>query len=179
MNTDAPFGLDPRYHTVDKEGNLRADFLFSYWIYAWFLLFYFTPDDSPKGTPSALIKKYLNPAFALYFALVENLATFAVMWVYVVQWDILLKFIAMICFVKLLPLYLLRNYPIRWERDLAILMGVFALYTVYLYWNETDLLEVYTRTVESVRQNKPYTPFFRLLDTISGVIRSVFESVSA
>lgn len=179
MNTDAPSDLDPRYHTVDKKGNLRPDFLFSYWIYAWFFIFYFTPDHSPKGTPSALIKQYMNPTFTLYVALLENLATLVLMMVYQTQWVVLLKFVAMMAVVKLLPLYLLRNYPIRWERDLAILIGVFVLYNVYLYWNETDLWSVYSKTFEMVRTNQPYTPFFVIIERISGVIHSIFAPVFA
>ena len=153
MDTDAPLDLDPRYHTVDKKGNLRPDFLFSYWIYAWFFIFYFTPDHSPKGTPSALIKQYMNPTFTLYAAFLENLATLVLMMVYQTQWVVLLKFVAMMAVVKLLPLYLLRNYPIRWS--------------------------VYSKTIEMVRTNQPYTPFFGIIERISGVIQSIFAPVSA
>jgi hypothetical protein len=171
--------MDPKHNTLDKTGKLRPDFLFSYWIYAWFLLFYFTPEHSPKGTPSDLIKRYANPALVFSLALVENLATFVMMVYAKVNYHntsgvVLLKYAAMMVAVKGIPLYLLEPYPIRWQRDLAIATAVFAIYNVYLYWNETDLWEVYSRTFESVRQNKPNTPFFELWNQISGVIGGLF-----
>ena len=160
--------LDPRYNTVDKSGRMRPDFLFSYWIYAWFFLFYFTPDHSTKGTPSDFIKKYLNPTVAFYVALAENLLTFLAILIYNPEINILLKFIAMMLVVKIIPLYLLRNYPIQFSRDIPVLISVFIAYNVYLAWNETDLWDVYKRTFESIRQGQNYTPFFGLLNTVSG-----------
>jgi hypothetical protein len=168
MSGTAAEPLDPRYNTMDKKGRLRPDFLFSYWIYAWFLLFYFTPEHSPKGTPSDFIRQYLNPSVAFYVALAENAATLLAILVYNPQPAIIAKFLGMMFVVKMLPLYLLRNDPLRLSRDIPILIGVFMVYNAYLYWNETDLWDVYKRTFESIRQGKNYTPLFGLLNTLSG-----------
>ena len=38
---------NPKKYTVDKTGNIRFDFLFSYWILIWFIIYYFiNPPDS-------------------------------------------------------------------------------------------------------------------------------------
>jgi len=155
--------LDPAKHTLDKHGIIRPDFLFSYWVIMWFLMYYFIPVSSP-GKISSFIKTHFNPLLAIYFAFAENILTLFTLAYRHTPLVILLKYIAMIAILKGIPLYLLRKSRVHWIHDIAVLSGVFLLYLVYLQWNETNLYEIYRRTFTSVRDGKTDTPGFALVE---------------
>jgi hypothetical protein len=151
--------LDPRKHTLDKSGVLRFDFLFSYWVFLWAIAFYFIPNNNTHPF-TTFIKRNVQPMFALYVALAENMALFIAVLYYNPQWELIIKFITMILVVKIIPLYLLRNYTFHWETNIVSFVCIFGLYNAYLFWNDTNMIEIYKKTIYSIITNQPNTPFF-------------------
>jgi hypothetical protein len=154
--------LDPQKNTLDKTGKLRVDFLFSYWLVGWFLLYYFTPYNA-LGPISVFIRKHLNPKLAFYLATLENILTFGTLVYYGSDVWTLFKYISMMLLLKVLPLYLLMDYTIQWLHDTAILFGIFVLYNIYLAFNETNIYEIYKRTFISIKTKQNETPLFSLV----------------
>ena len=155
--------LDPSKNTVDKNGVLRFDFLFSNWLLMWFIVYYFTPVKS-TSLISQFIRKYMNPTLGFYVAIFENAIT--LIWFLINNTDTwtLFKFISMVSLLKLLPLYLIQPYKIQWIRDSMVLLSVFIAYNVFLAWNDTNIYEIYERTITSIQHKQNQTPLFSLLN---------------
>jgi len=161
--------FDPKQYTVDKLGHLRFDYLFSYWIYAWFLIYYFI-DTSSGSKISTFIKRRLNPKFALYVALTENLVTLPIMIYFGVGISILLKYIAMIFIVKVLPILLIWKNPVKWPQDIYTFFIIFGIYNIYLQCNDESLVEIYKRTIMAfVKNDEMALPGIRFLHDTFGV----------
>lgn len=154
--------LDSSKNTLDKTGALRFDFLFSYWIIVWFVLFYFTPANSTEPI-SKFIRTHLNPSLGFYMAFVENTATLLLLIIYNPEPWLIFKFICMIALLKGIPLYLLREYPVRWKPDTLVFVVMFGIYNLYLAWNGTNLYEVYERTITSIKKGDNKTPIYSFL----------------
>jgi hypothetical protein len=97
----------------------RFDLVFSYWIFAWFLLYHFG------------ITKY-SPKLALSISLAENIILFLVM-VFVLKsaWGTLLKFLIINTFIKVIPIYVVWADKINWKMDL---LRVTCLFLIYIAW---------------------------------------------
>jgi hypothetical protein len=155
--------VDSSKNTLDKKGNIRFDYLFSYWIFAWFLVFYFVD----KGTTAGKwIYKYLNPTIALWIALMESLVTFVYLLILHPRLDYTIKMLAMMFFIKAFPLYLIRRYPIHWKNDILVTLILFAIYNVYLYFNDTNVIDIYRRTFTAFKEGTNQTPLFSLMDSL-------------
>lgn len=162
MNQDLVQGLDAKKNTLDKKGNIRFDYVFSYWIFMWFLVYYFA---NPRRTYiEFFIKKYVNPKIALYFALVENMITFVVLMVFQNTMWTAVKFICMMIVVKIIPLYLLRNAELQPGYGLSWMVVAFVVYNVYLFFNDTNIYDVYARTIYSLLSGRNDTPLFHMVD---------------
>jgi hypothetical protein len=102
---------------------ITFDKLFTYWVYAWFLIYYFTKYyhlferfDIKYKIPS--------PIIGLYIGFIENLFTFIsfiITKVDVVEW---IKFAAQMSITKGLPIYLLRNEHVKIPED---------VYCIFIY----------------------------------------------
>ena len=140
---------------------IRADYLFSYWIVTWFIVFYATyKERSLKNTVP-------SPKLAFIIAIFENIIEIiSLSRVNQNPWQILKYFITIFLF-KILPLYLMWDVPLVLPRDVYILIGVFIAYIIYLYAMGTSIFEVYEATNKSLEQNQNQTPFYRFLDWIS------------
>lgn len=150
--------LDP---SKDKNGYIRFDFVFSYWIYVWFLLYWFVPKTKPsKSSTTHFIYEWMNPMVFFFIGFGENAFTLALLWYYTNNTTILFKYTAMMFFVKLLPIIILWNRPIHWFVNLVIGSIAFILYNVYLAWNGTNIVDVYSRTFTSLLEDKDQTPLY-------------------
>jgi len=136
---------------------IRADHLFSYWIVAWFLLFYGT---HTKGKVDIIY----SPKLAFYIAILENIVEIGSLFSVNQSIGQILKFCVTIFLFKILPIYLMWDIPIYLPRDIYILMGVFIIYMIYLYGIGTSVLEVYKETSDSLETNRNQTPFYRFID---------------
>ena len=138
---------------------ISVDYLFSYWIFAWFILFIL----SMKST---FIKTHFNPRFALLVALFANIMSFMYFLFHNATILVLLKYILVIILFKIIPLFLLRKEKVRWFNEISIAVIVFIMYFVYIESNNVHLHDVIEQTAINILHDTNNTPFFRLLETI-------------
>ena len=148
------------------ETPIPMDYIFSYWIYLWFVIYNLVAFSSVKTPANKFIVYNLNPLLALILALIENLTMFIHLLYVYPNTTIIVKYIGMMLLVKVFPIYQLRNTKIRWQNDLFYLGIVFGIYNIYLALQGTNLVEVYMETYKSIANNKNQTPLFYTLDKI-------------
>ena len=157
--------IDKSKLTTDEKGNLRPDFLFSYWCFAWFIIYYFI-DYSTKSPIGQYIKTNLNPKLALILAFIENFTVFLYM-IYL-KTDIvnIIRYLFMMIVIKIYPIYLIWSNPIQWSHDIGMFIIVFIIYNVWLYINNTTLWKIYKKTFISIHEGKTDTPLFHLMEKV-------------
>jgi uncharacterized membrane protein len=123
MNLDE--NIDSSKNTIDEQGNIRIDYLFSYWVFAWFILFYFVDKKTNYGR---FIINYLSPMVALWFVLIYDFIFF----VKLIgissnsQTNTIINFSIMLLMIKVVPIYILRRTHIQWFRDTIAFIGIFT-----------------------------------------------------
>jgi hypothetical protein len=106
---------------------MRVDFLFSYWIVFWYILFMFN-----------LIS--YNPKFVLVVALIQNTVLFIYkLWIGSFLVAFLLGII-ILC-MKVIPLYTLYDTKIK-KKDIYFSIVLFILYIIWIYLNGTHLYDI-------------------------------------
>jgi hypothetical protein len=131
---------------------LRADFIFSYWIFAWFFIYIF-----------GMVSK--NPKFALLIALLENIGTLFYLIVFNAPFIAICKFIIVMIIQKIIPLFMILNEKILLS-DIIFTFGLFLIYLLWLYTNNIDFFKVYSKIRESLMKNKSDIPGFVVIDYI-------------
>jgi len=123
----------------------RFDFVLSYWIFAWYLLY------------ELRLTKY-NPKIALILAAIENLFLLLAM----IYFSNSLLHIALFCivnfFIKIVPLYTLVDSPYRWKDFYAFVV----LSIIYLFWlliNRVNMEAGFMKSYNNLKNNKPLGPF--------------------
>jgi hypothetical protein len=122
---------------------VRFDYVPSYWIFLWFLLYYFK-----------IVKA--NPKLLLQVGLIENCILFALIVYYQNPLYTILGFIVVNTFIKILPIYLLRNTHIGMN-DIIWYLIVLGFYFIWLYINNVDIVKMIHQNYELIR-NKKYDP---------------------
>ena len=79
----------------------RIDFIFSYWIFAWYLLYIFKIVDA------------YNPKFAIIAGLIENLCILLMMIYYNTKIKLVILFVIMMIILKIIPIYTIWNKNIQ------------------------------------------------------------------
>jgi len=102
--------------------NIRPDYLFSYWVFAWYVL-YMTGILTP------------NPKFAILVALLENVLVLVSMVYLRMNPKKIYYFFIMILLVKGIPLWTLRNSTIT-KRDVSATFGLLLMYVGWIIWDE-------------------------------------------
>lgn len=154
-------GRNVSKHTTDKHGIIRFDYLFSYWMFLWFVLYYFLPTTTNQTSPiTHLFKQYGNPLYVFYLGILENLATLGLLIWYNPSIQLILKYIVMMCITKIYPAYLLQHYPTHWKINVGLFLCVFLIYNMYLIANQTSFYEVYEKTLTSIIYNRDLTPLY-------------------
>uniref|UniRef100_A0A6C0B6U7 Uncharacterized protein n=1 Tax=viral metagenome TaxID=1070528 RepID=A0A6C0B6U7_9ZZZZ len=152
------------------EGYIRFDFLFSYWIFIWFVLYYNIYEF--KGTVVLWIKKTASPLLALWTAFWFNV--YEIIYLSLIKLNIVLiiKYIFMILIVKALPIYLLyrKGITINWINDLTVLFIISLVYILYLHANEENPLKIYEETEKSLIKGDNKTPIFSLFEKLNQLI---------
>jgi hypothetical protein len=132
----------------------RIDLIFSYWIFAWFLLYYFK------------IINY-NPKLALIISLIENIFLFILMIIYKVSHINLISFIIINFFIKVLPLYYVWNTKIILYNDIFNIIILLIIYLIWCFINRTSIIEHQYAILQSLIHNKSETPFLYLINRIN------------
>ena len=105
---------------------LRADLVFSYWIYTWFILY------------ELKLIEY-SPKFPLILGVIDNLIMLFIMILYDTSRRTIFYFIVINTLIKVVPLYYLRNESIR-LKDIYFTCGLFLLFVFWLHLNEQSLV---------------------------------------
>lgn len=135
---------------------IRVDFIFSYWIFAWYLLYIFGVTN-------------FNPKFALIGGIIENSMLAGLMLYKSLYWDTLL-FIFINSILKLYPFYTIRKTHIK-LKDVLFTFGLFIVYELWLRINGTNTIIENKKTIDSILTKKYDTPLMKLL-------RSIFQSTN-
>jgi hypothetical protein len=106
---------------------IRPDFIFSYWIFVWFIL-YFTSVVT------------ISPKIWIWLALFENIIS--IFFMLKSKFYYILRFIVINLFIKVIPLYLVWNEPIR-KSDIVYSGFVFVIYNVWLFINGKTVYTIY------------------------------------
>jgi len=106
---------------------VRVDYIFSYWILFWYILF---------------ILKIINynPKFIIIIAIIQN--SLGLLYKLLFE-HILNSFILaiIILFTKIIPLYSIVNTKIK-NKDIYFAILLFIFYNFWIYINETNLYEI-------------------------------------
>lgn len=126
----------------------RFDFVFSYWIFFWYILY-------------ELKLTSFNPKLAIMLGLIANLFLLSMMFYFNNAWIYLFLFCLINTFLKVLPFWRLRNTSYH-KKDAYALMFYFMIYLTWIYVNDklTFGLEIYKK----IKQNKPIGPFTYYID---------------
>lgn len=131
---------------------LRADLVFSYWIYVWYILYAF---------------KFImySPKIALILGVIDNLIMLLLMTLYGTSRRTIFYFIMINTMIKVVPLYYLRNEVIK-ASDVYFMMGLFVVFVLWLHINQQSLVGNIKLVHDSLVYGKDQTPFMALLAQI-------------
>lgn len=127
---------------------MRFDYLFSYWIFVWYLLYFFR------------ITKY-NPKFVLICGVIENIILLFFMIYYNTNLNVIIFFIFGMFIIKIIPTYIIWNTIIKWK-DILFTFILFFIYIIWLYINNKSLYYVFNE-IKQVVFNKKNFPLTELL----------------
>jgi len=131
---------------------LRADLVFSYWIYVWYLLYLFK------------IIKY-SPKFPLILGLIDNIIMLILMLLYGTSRRTIFYFIVINTLIKVVPLYYLRNESIKLN-DIYFTCGLFLLFVIWLHFNKESLFGNIKLIHDSLLYGKDKTPFMSFINNL-------------
>ena len=120
--------------------NIRFDFVFSYWILLWYLLY-------------ECKRIIYNPKFALVVGLFENFVYLFGMIIYRNSIINIGLFIIVNFFIKILPLYTLRGTRVR-KSDIVFTVVLFFSYVLWLTVNGVDIYHYIKDPFEIFRNNE-------------------------
>jgi len=128
----------------------RIDYIFSYWIFTWYLLY----------TNQMIIS---NPKFALICGLIENLLIILLMIHYKTKHRLIIEFSIMCFIMKIIPLYTLSSTNIQ-ILDIKITIKLFIYYLIWMIVNKKTLNDFIKNTFDLIIHNKNTLPGMTLLD---------------
>ena len=131
---------------------LRADLVFSYWIYVWYILYAFK------------ITRF-SPKFPLILGLIDNLIMFGLMLIYGTSRETIFYFIVINTLIKIAPLYYVRKEPIKWK-DIYFTCLLFGIFVIWLNVNRQSLIGNLKVIHDSLLYGQNKTPFMAILDQI-------------
>jgi hypothetical protein len=108
---------------------IRIDYVFSYWVFAWFLLYV-----------AGLVKA--SPKLGILLGILENFAAVLIFAMNGVSSITIAYFIGINTLLKGIPYYIVRRDTIG-SQDFINLLGVLAVYCVWLWINKTDGVQAY------------------------------------
>jgi hypothetical protein len=128
---------------------LRFDLIFSYWIFIWFLIY-------------KLKWIMYSPKFAIIFGFIENCFMLIMMFLFGTKTESIIYFIIINFFIKVIPLYYLRNDYIYWK-DIYFTFVLFIIFIIWLHINNESLVGNLKLIHDSLVYNRINTPFFALI----------------
>ncbi len=142
---------------------LRADLVFSYWIYLWYVLYAFKITN-------------FSPKFPLILGLIDNIIMLALMLVYGTSRETIFYFLLINTLIKVVPLYYLRNEQIKW-RDIYFTIILFIIFIIWLHLNRQSLIGNMKVIHDSLLYGQNKTPFMATLYKLKNKIKTNFKSL--
>lgn len=131
---------------------LRTDLVFSYWIYLWYVLYAFK------------ITNY-SPKFPLILGLLDNIVMLFLMFVYGTSRRTIFYFIIINTLIKVVPLYYLRNEPIK-MKDIWFTGILFIIFIIWLRLNQQSLFGNIKLIHDSLLFGQDKTPFMDFINKL-------------
>ena len=131
---------------------LRADLVFSYWIYFWYVLYAFK------------ITSY-SPKFPLILGLIDNIIMLILMLLYGTSKRTIFYFISINTLIKIVPLYYLRNDNLK-IKDIYFTIILFAIFILWLHLNKQSLFGNIKIIHDSLLFGQDKTPFMALINNL-------------
>lgn len=137
---------------------IPSELIISYWIFIWFVIYVLASWN--KNTE---IGKYIyentNPIFLFLLGLLMNIITLGMILYYNPLHLIILKYIFLIFFIKLLPIWFLMQQKIVFYPNLVFSVLFIILYCFYLWYKKTNPYIIYKNLTKSVIHDENNTPF--------------------
>jgi len=131
---------------------MRFDLVFSYWIFAWYLLYILN------------FTKY-SPKFAVMIGILENVVLLIFMSLNGANRRTIGYFILVNTFIKLLPFYTLRHDTIR-VKDIQATVILAIIYVGWIFLNNQSITGNYKLAYFSLTKNQDTMPFLALISWI-------------
>ena len=130
---------------------IRPDFIFSYWIFVWYLLYI------------SKIVTY-NPKIFLFLGMIEGIIVFCVL-LTKIPLSSVIKYLIVISIIKFIPYFTIRNRVIHYN-DIVFSLFLFVVYHVWLFVNGQNMIGIYENLYNSFVHNKQDTPGYMLINRI-------------
>jgi hypothetical protein len=131
---------------------LRADLVFSYWIYAWYILY------------ACKITTY-SPKFPLLLGLIDNIILLMLMLFYGTSNKTIFYFIVINTIIKGIPLYYLKEEPIK-PKDILFTIALFFVFIIWLHMNRQSLMGNLKLIYDSLLYGQNKTPFMSFINML-------------
>lgn len=131
---------------------IRIDYIFSYWIFFWYLLYICN------------FIKY-NPKFVIILGLFENLCILLLMSYYNTKQHLIILFLIMMVLLKIIPLYSIWNSQITLN-DIYFTGFVFIIYLLWMFINKKNTTDFTNNTKKLIIYNKNTLPGMMLLEKL-------------
>lgn len=130
---------------------LRVDYIFSYWIFVWYLLYIFKITNK-------------NPLLAFILGFIENMIVIIAMLYYGSKYTWI--FLINVLIFKIIPIYSLSKssyYGFKNINDIWVLIWLFFVYYIWTIANKVSVFEIYKKHIDSLINDKNETPFMRFV----------------
>jgi hypothetical protein len=133
----------------------RFDFVFSYWIFAWYIFYALgVTAYSPKAF--LILSVSINILILLSMIYYKNSLIFIALFV-------IANFI-----IKIIPILLMRDVSIK-PRDYCAGTGLFVIYNLWLNINGTSFTKIMTNQYDAIVKNEARTPFMYYVANIFSI----------
>jgi len=127
--------------------NIRLDYVFSYWILLWFILYLLKL--VPYNPKIIIILSIIEILFTLIYLIVKNASIRKIT-----------KFLVINIIIKFIPLLLIYKDPIE-KKDIYATVILVLIYLIWMYINNVNVIKVYQKLINSYLENnsssKTYT----------------------
>jgi hypothetical protein len=132
---------------------IRSDYIFSYWIFLWFILYLLKL--VPYNPKLIIILGIIEITFTIIYLIVKNVSLRKIT-----------KFFIINIIIKFIPLLLIYKDPIK-KKDIYATIILVLIYLIWLYINDVNVIKVYQKLISSyLSKNLPETYFSQLYDKV-------------
>lgn len=153
-----------------KHQFISFKYIYSDWIFIWFLLFI-----SPLNPKQSFAYNYLNPVYSLYLALLHNIIILILLFAQNANSNAIIKMILLLLCEKIIPIYVLwtvynhKTTSLHLQQNIPFTIGLFCIYLAFLYSRNTNFCHVYEEIFYSIKHDLNKTPFFLTIHKLLGL----------